>query len=757
MKHLFAYLLSLFPYILCASINQNDAHIVGHVVDAKTREHIGFVSVALQGTTIGIQTDSTGHYFLKDLPVGNYTLVASSLGYKTETKSVNIRAGKLLEVNFELKTADYIFDEVVVTGTIKPVSRLNSPVPVEVITPQLFCKNPTPSLFDAVEMVNGVRPQLNCNVCNTGDIHINGMEGPYTLVLIDGMPIVSALSSVYGLSGIPNSMVERLEVVKGPAASLYGSEAMGGIINVVTKNPDSAPRFQIDGFGTSWSEYNLDIATKLVSNNKLSGLLGVNYFNYTNPMDKNKDGFTDIAPQNRVSVFTKWNFKRKDNRTASLGARYVYENRWGGQMNWTPEWRYEGQDSIYGESIYTKRFELIGAYQLPTVENIFTQFSYNWHDQDAMYASTPFLARQQVLFGQMYWDKPLAAQNDLLLGATVRYTYYDDNTPATATADGAGNQPDAVLLPGVFVQDQWNMNTASSLLAGYRFDYDSRHGAIHSPRIAYKFSPNSNNVVRASLGTGFRVVNLFTEDHASLIGARELVIEENLEPERSINSNLNYVLKLPSDNHFVGFDLMGFYSYFTNKIVADIETDPRKIIYANLDGHAISRGASLNMEMLFNFPLTLRLGATFADVYLVEPDDNNNMIKRQQLHAPKWSGTYQATYDFPNDLIVDLTGTWTGPMRLPVFENDFRPEYSPLFALMNLKVGKKLCEGVELYGGVKNVLNFVPKDPIMRPFDPFNKYVDDPVSNPNNYSFDPSYNYAPMQGRRLYVGIRYTI
>ena len=113
---------------------------------------------------------------------------------------------------------------------------------VEIYSQKFFQKNPTPSVFEAIAMVNGVQPQLNCSVCNTGDIHINGLEGPYTMILIDGMPIVSSLSTVYGLSGIPNSIIERIEVVKGPASSLYGSEAMGGVINIITKNTLTAPK-----------------------------------------------------------------------------------------------------------------------------------------------------------------------------------------------------------------------------------------------------------------------------------------------------------------------------------------------------------------------------------------------------------------------------------------------------------------------------------------------------------------------------------
>jgi outer membrane receptor for ferrienterochelin and colicins len=211
-------------------------------------------------------------------------------------------------------------------------------------------------------MVNGVRPQLNCNVCNTGDIHINGLEGPYTMVLIDGMPIVSSLSSVYGLAGIPNSLVERIEVVKGPASSLYGSEAIGGLINVITKNPQKAPLLSIDISNTSWNEFNADAALKYSVSKKADALLGINYFNFSKRFDKNNDRFTDITLQHRVSLFNKYSFKRRENRLANIAFRYVYEDRWGGDMRWNKSFR--GGDSIYGESIYTGRFEMIGNYQL---------------------------------------------------------------------------------------------------------------------------------------------------------------------------------------------------------------------------------------------------------------------------------------------------------------------------------------------------------------------------------------------------------
>lgn len=646
-----------------------------------------------------------------------------------------------------------VLDDVVVTGTLKSISKTESPIPVEIITPKFFLKNPTPSLFEALSIVNGIQPQLNCNVCNTGDIHINGMEGPYTMILIDGMPIVSALSTVYGLNGIPNSMIERVEVVKGPAASLYGSEAMGGIINVITKDPSKAPVLSADVFGTSWGELSADLAVRLKAGSA-AGLAGINYFSFNQRIDKNNDNFTDLTLQNRVSLFNKWRFDRKSGRQASLAARYVYEDRWGGEMNWNKQWR--GTDSIYGESIYTKRFELIGTYQLPFTEKIFTQFSYNWHSQDSYYGTVPYMATQQVAFAQVYWDKELGSSHNLLLGAAMRYTHYDDNTPGTATAAGI-NQPVKTPLPGIFVQDEWRINDEHKLLVGYRFDYDKYHGGVHSPRIAYKFSPDHNHIIRASFGTGFRVVNLFTEDHAALTGAREVVIAEALKPERSYNATLNYTVKIPAGRFFANLDINSFYSYFTNKIIGDFDTDPSKIIYSNLSGHAVSQGVSVNADLVFPSPLKLLIGFTYMDVYQVDKKGNGYFDKREQLNAPKWSGNFAVTYTLPRKWIIDFTGKWNGPMRLPILPNDFRPEYSPLFCIANIQLTKKTGNGFEIYGGVKNLLNFIPKDPIMRPFDPFDKKVNDPVNNPYGYTFDPSYNYSSLQGARLFFGIRYNL
>lgn len=653
-------------------------------------------------------------------------------------------------------------EEVVVSGTLKAVKRLESPVPVEVYTPVFFRKNPTPSIYEALQNVNGVRPQLNCGVCNTGDIHINGLEGPYTLVLIDGMPIVSSLSTVYGLSGIPNSLVERIEIVKGPASSLYGSEAVGGLINIITKNPVNAPLFSADFFTTSYLENNFDVGMKFNIGKNATSIIGLNYFKYGNRVDDDKDNFTDVTLSDRISLFQKWSFLRKENRVFTIAARGVYEDRFGGDMRW--ERKQRGGNEIYGESIYTKRGELLGTYQLPTTEKILFSFSGNMHFQDSRYGTTSYIANQKIAFGQLIWDKKIG-KHDLLLGATLRYNYYDDNTAATQNGDE--NKAEKTFLPGIFLQDEIAFNDKNKLLLGVRYDYNSLHGSIFTPRIAYKLKLNDNNILRLNAGTGFRVVNLFTEDHASLTGSREVVIKNDLKPEQSINANLNYIKKI----YFEGgttilAETSVFYTRFSNKIINDYVSDPNKIIYDNIDGYAISQGVTTNIDVNFKNGLKIITGASFLD--------NKNIRdgkKEIPLLTERFTATFSVSYKIqPIHLTIDYNGNIYGPMKLPLLnEMDPRAPNSPTYSIQNIQFTYSKFRNFEIYSGIKNLLNFLPKQNnpflISRTDDPFDQNVQydgngqamATPQNPYGLTFDTTYIYAQNQGIRGFFGIRYTL
>lgn len=726
---------------------------------------LGAATITIPKLKKGTASDSTGHFRLEQVPYGALQIEVSHLGYSPYKTIITIDRNEIVHDVALTQAVDNSLNEVVISGTMKEMSKLESPVPVEVYTARFFKANPVPSFFDALQNVNGVRPQLNCNICNTGDIHINGLEGSYTMVLIDGMPIVSGISTVYGLSGIPQSLVERIEVVKGPASTLYGSEAVGGLINIITKKPGSAPLVAADVFATSWGEANTDLSIKFNAGKKALSLLGVNYFSYQNKIDNNNDNFTDVTLQDRISVFNKWTFERAQNREFSLAGRYIYEDRWGGEMNWAR--KYRGGSEVYGESIYTNRWELFGTYQLPVKEKVLFQFSTNGHNQNSVYGNIPFMANQYIGFGQLTWFKT-TGRNDLLTGITYRYTFYDDNTSATAEKNDVNiNKPSHTRLPGLFVQDEITLNTQNKILLGIRYDHSSIHGNILTPRINYKWnSANRKNVLRLSAGNGYRVANVFTEDHAALTGAREVVFEEDLKPETSWNGNVNFVKKFYIGNAFVGLDATAFYTYFTNKIIADYDTDPNKILYDNLKGYAISQGISLNADILFPCGLKILAGATAMNVYRKEDGE-----RIDQLFTEKFSGVWNIGYTFKNiGVTVDYTGNLYGPMRLPLLsETDPRKVWSPWWSIQNIQFTKKLGHGFEIYGGIKNLLNWTPNkgNPfiIARANDPFDKNVQfdangQAMMTPDNQyglTFDPSYVYGPNQGIRGFVGARFNL
>lgn len=757
MKHLFS-VITLFTILLTYA--QENIAIRGTIMHKSTP--IENATVEIIGTNYSTQTDSKGIYSFQNIPKGNYKILVTVVGYKTQRKNLAIQTSAQTQLDYELQTDENELNEVVVSGTLKAVKRLESAVPVEVYTPVFFKKNPTPSIYEALQNVNGVRPQLNCGVCNTGDIHINGLEGPYTSVMIDGMPIVSSLSTVYGLSGIPNSLVERIEIVKGPASSLYGSEAVGGLINIITKNPINAPIFSADVFTTTWLETNVDLGMKFNINKKASSLLGLNYYLYDQTIDNDNDGFTDVTAQNRISLFNKWNFNRAQNRLFTVAVRGMYEDRWGGDIRW--EKKYRGGDEIYGESIYTKRGELLGSYQLPTNEKIMLSFSGTMHFQDSRYGTTSYIANQKIGFLQLTWDKKIG-KNDLLTGIASRYTYYDDNTTSTAILNE--NNPEKTWLPGIFAQDEISFSEKHKMLFGLRYDYNSIHGNIFTPRFAYKLKINDDNILRFNAGTGFRVVNLFTEDHAALTGSRQVEITENLDPEKSVNANLNYIKKIYfSNGTFLGIETTAFYTRFSNKIVSDYETDPNKIIYTNIDGYALSQGISCNTDINFTNGLKFILGATYMDVSNVE-----NGIKTRPYLTENFTGTWSASYKINSiDLAIDYTGNVYSPMKLPLLsETDPRNPYSPWYSLQNIQFTYTGWKNFELYAGIKNLLNFTPKQNnpflISRIEDPFDKNVQYDsngkvlvtTDNPYGLTFDTTYVYGPNQGIRGFFGLRYNL
>lgn len=638
--------------------------------------------------------------------------------------------------------------EVVISGSMKKMSKKDSPLPIEVYRAEYFQKAAVNNLLDATQQITGLRPQINCSVCNTGDIHLNGMEGPYTAVLIDGMPIVSSLSTVYGLSGIPLSMIERVEVIKGPGAAMYGSEAMAGIINIITKSTSSADKLYIESSLSSQFESSNDIALKWKMGKHTQSLLSLNYFHFDNKLDVNSDGFTDIALQKRMSLFNKYTIDN-DRSLLNFAYRLMYEDRWGGELNWSNDFR--GGDSIYGETIQTKRVEIISSIK-PNKENpLEFQTSYVYHNQSSTYGITNFNAYQHTLFLQSIY-RFQKTKHDILTGISLKSNIYDDNTILTRDLNDTNvTQLRRDIIPGVFIQDEWKLNARWKLLLAMRFDYDFNQGLIASPRTSLQFKANELTQYRLGAGRGFRVVNVFTEDHAALTGDRKIQFAENLNPESTINTffSVDHIFLLK--NSYIKSEFNLFNTYFFNRIIANYDLDPNKIIYKNLDGFSISQGLNAKLDWQSTEHLNIQFGCTLLDAF--EKTDTNRI---DILFSSRFSGNFSISYEFSKlNLKIDYSGVFYSPMRLPVLPKDFRDEYSPWYAIHTIQATKTFNKSWEVFAAMKNIFDFLPANPLMRSFDPFDKRIS--IDNPNNYTFDTTYGYAPMQGRRILVGFRYKI
>ena len=699
-------------------------------------------TIFIEGSSESVLSNQNGAFTLKTYQKkGN--LVISSTGYNTVFIPFEFAGGQFIEIGTIYLEPDIQLEEVVISGNLKPTSRKESAVPIELYQPKFLRTKPNSSLFEAITNVNGIRPQINCSVCNTGDIHINGQEGANTMILIDGMPIVSGLGSVYGLMGIPASLIKNIEVIKGPASTLFGSEAIGGVININTVDPGQTESITFESFYTNWDELNIDFGLSYGSKNR--GILGVNFFKNDLVIDNNSDGFTDIVLQNRMSIFNKLTSGK-----FTVATRYFFEDRWGGQTAYNAK-----QDrlstSIYGEQISTRRFELFGGFDF-NPSNKF-QFSFNRHYQDAAYGDMSYIGDQRIGFAQYLNFTTLTKGVELTSGTSFRYTYYDDNTPATNTSEHQ-------YLPGLFTQADIKWSSQSSLLAGMRFEHHSKHGLIFSPRLNYKWSKDLS-ALRWSVGNGYRVVNLFTEDHAALSGFREVVIDPEILPEQSWNTSITYsktFTGIPS--MLMNLDISGFYSYFGNKIIPDYDSNPNEIRYSNLSEYAESYGVSISLNGTLQNGARWNLGTTLMDMTIFE---NNNQYR--PVLTERFNAVYQFNFPFSSFEAV-LSGNLIGPMRLPLASKlDPRSPESPFIHLINLQFEKKFSNQFSLRLGIRNLLNFTPpENSIARAFDPFDHEVEFDSngaaivseSNPYGLTFDPSYSYTSFQGRNLFFGMRFS-
>lgn len=734
-------LLILFLFIQAVLSAQSSTATIKGVITSDNKPVAG-ANVTIEEINKGTATDADGEFIIRNVEPGTYKLAVSAVGFSSYQEQISVKENEILSLKIQLTQKTEELDQVVVTGTMRETYVKESPVKVAVVKSQRLQQGKTSSnVMDLIDNVSGLTTQLNCGVCGTNAIRINGVEGPNTAVLIDGMPIMGALASVYGLNGISPSIIDQVEVIKGPQSTLYGTQALGGVVNIITKNPANTPSLSAEIYGKSTKEANINVASS-PKIGRFKGFVSGNVIQLDNYFDKNGDGFNDLVKRSGISFFGKGTLEGSNGeQRLNIAAKYYNEDRTGGVQAFTDDIR--GSENIYGESIYTRRAELLTEYR-PAGFDQRLRFSgaFTYHDQNSYYGTEHYVGDQGIVYGQATWDQYFFNDNfQLLSGATVRYQTYNDNTPATS--EGTNYR----FIPGIFTQGELTFSDVT-LLSGLRIDHHSDHGFVTSPRFSAKYSPSDRTTMRISGGTGFRVVNVFTEDHAALTGSREVVFRENLDPEcsKSITANVEHIL--PFGANPLTLNLDGFYTRFSNKIIPDYDQDPNLIVYENLDGHSVTRGVSIELDQNFTIiPINYNANFTLMDVFTSE-----NGQRRALTYAPDFMGSFGATYRLQNlDLKFGYTGNLVGSKRMPDnYVEDFgRDRWSPTYTTHDFKITKEFTNvndengvGLEAYLSAENIFDYTQGSPLID------------ASNPFSEQFDTIYTWGPIIGRTFSLGAR---
>ena len=727
----------------------------GQVLDVAQQGIPGaHITVMQADQTLGnAVSDSLGSFVVDALAGGTYLVQVSVLGYVDQEQVLTHPSSAVL---FVLRERITRLDEVVVTGTSQQQNLKDALVPIQVYSSAYLERQASPTLFEDLTHVTGISTQLDCSVCYTSSVSIGGVDSHHTQYLVDNMPVVSSLATTYVLSSLSSSLIDRVEILRGAGSTRYGAEAIGGTIQLVTKDPFKTPKLDVMYRGNSYFEQQASVLGSF-RRKKHAFVSVVNYFDSRNQWDRNSDGFNDIANQKRFSVLGTYSARRPYNRQLTFTVRGMYEDRLAGALDWKPIHR--GTDEVYGESIYTNQWFALGRYQLPTRAPLFLYGSYTFHDQNSAYGDGFFIAQQHTVFGQFFWEEKEEETHKALnwtAGLDMRAIFYDDNTAVTAGANPLveANQPLNNILWGAFVEPRWELGT-HVLSPGLRVAYHQVHGAILSPRFAYNWQLDPFQTIKASLAHGFKVADFFSESHAGISGGRELVVQDNLAPEQSYALYLNYLRQQTLGEHFMDIDLYAGAALFDQAFQFDYDRSDNQVFYENLDEYSWNVQGGIGTSWFFSNSMQLDVGVAYTvNRFRLNEGDGT---WEQPFKVSPWQ--VQASWQTP--VVWGIEASWTAqlrsPMRLPILTGDVRPEYSPWYSLQDVRLAKSFKSGVRLQLGVKNLLDVMPNDPLLRAFDPFDKQAGDTASNPHGHTFDTAYGYLPLQGRRVYLGLSFRI
>jgi len=789
----------LYSFLSFAAIGQTtDANVFGDVQSGD--EHIPFAEVFVEGTGLGTTTDETGHYMLINLPEGEHTLVARSLGYKPSRKTVVANAGKTVEVNFELQRDIMQVDQIVVTGTKTFKRQTQAPVIVNVLDRKSIEAVQACNISEGLRFQPGLRVETDCQTCNYSQLRMNGLTGGYSQILINGRPVFSPLIGLYGLEQIPANMVEQIEVVRGGGSALYGSSAIGGTVNVITRIPKSNnydinyTHNVVNGRAT---DYVFSGNVNMVTARRNAGAAIFVNHRYREAYDhqgltllddnttrRERDNYSELPELRNNSFGANLFYRPAPNQKVELNFSSLHEYRYGGEItDKQPHLAQQSEERVhniimggvdyqinfnnenssfitYAAGQYTDRDHYTGLYP---VRDEFIADTLTPEQIDARFEQAEFEHLSNPPYGYTYnttWQSGvqlnhkiqgfIKGNNVFILGAEYKYDDVLDSIPSY----NYGTDQTTQNTSG-FIQSDWQIFPSFTLLTGLRADkHNLVDDVIFSPRVSLLYRLRDYTQFRLTWGTGFRAPQAFDTDmHIAFAGGgiSRIKLAPDLHEERSNSLSGSVNFDFPTDRYILGFTVEGFYTRLNDAFyLQPLEPDGLGERYKKRNGPgATVQGVTIELRGNCDQKIQLETGYTIQSSRHHEPIYHLDTLAGAEsrfLRTPNNYGYAILTLSPWQRFNASLSMVHTGEMLLVKFSpneeirgNEYRT--SPSFTELSFKMGytfpmPSTGSGIEVFGGVRNFTNAFQRD-----FD-------------NGRNRDSNYMYGPAAPRTVYIGLK---
>lgn len=748
--------------------------ITGKVIS--NGEPVPYANVMVKGTTIGIAADKSGNYTLTGIPSGSRVVEVRAMGYGSMRKTVDVREGQTAELNFNLSTKALRGNEIVVTGSRDEVLRKESPVIVSTVTAEELTEVvQAATVSEGLNFATGLRMENDCQNCGFNQLRMNGLEGPYSQILINGRAVFSAVAGVYGLELIPTNMIERIEIVRGGGSALYGSNAIGGTVNLILKDPvvnsyefsGSSGWVGVGGddFGDPAIEYTANLNASVVSSDKKMGMTVFGFYRNRDWFDANSDGYSELPEIDNTTAGLRA-FRRIGERgRLTLDFFTINEDRRGGNKFDSIEHEADIAESIQQRIVngavtydqYFRDYDKLSLYV--STQHIDRDTYYGAEKQLDAYGHTDDLvlqlgAQYKAVFGPSQIIAGVENNREWLDDEKLGYYDIDTDThlPNTPVADQESN------TVGVFGEYQYTWEKLKATV-GLRYDnYEITNKItpdadvsddILLPRATLLYTFSDDLQGRLSYAQGYRAPQIFDEDlHIESSGSRRIIYVNDPglveETSRSYMASVDFDTMV--DGVDFGFLVEGFYTELNDPFAIDIGTPDAAgdVIYTryNADG-AVVKGVNLEAHVVPSNELGLKAGFTVQSSKYDEPQEFD---EEKFFRTPDTYGFVTVDWEPIDRFGISLTGNYTGEMLVPYYgptipdPDTGELRKSDAFFDAGLKVRYTIPfddGGLQLYGGVKNI---------------FNSYQDDFDSGIDR---DPGYVYGPMSPRTFYVGLKF--